>query len=68
MSDKADNAILVPASGTGLSYEPPRLTPLGTLSDLLAGVGTNPCDGMSIQAGPDPASGPIGSPSQCGPE
>jgi len=49
------------------TYEPPRLTPIGNLRDLLAGPGSLPCDGGAIQNGPDPATGTPGQPDQCGP-
>jgi hypothetical protein len=56
--------------GNGLgpvTYEAPRLRAVGNLRDLLAGTGSLPCDGTDIATGPDPASGPIGTPTQCPP-
>jgi hypothetical protein len=53
--------------GTASAYEPPRLVAIGNLHDLLAGTGTNPCDGSTIATGPTLASGPIGTGDQCGP-
>jgi hypothetical protein len=29
------------------SYEAPRLTPIGNLRDILAGSGSQPCEGMA---------------------
>jgi hypothetical protein len=34
-----------------VSYEPPRLVPLGNLKDILAGGGSNECDGTLPQPG-----------------
>ena len=39
-------------------YETPRLVPVGNLRDLLAGGGSQPCDGAVPQPG--------GSPDTCG--
>jgi hypothetical protein len=37
-----------------LTYEPPVITPMGSLHDLLAGGGSQGCDSCSPEAGPDP--------------
>jgi hypothetical protein len=50
-----------------LGYEPPRLTPIGHLHDLLAGPGSQPCDSTGVSNGSLGASGPVGTPDQCGP-
>lgn len=61
MDDRMDNdSIRVDAAA--LPYEAPVLTPIGTLRDLLAGQGSNPCDGGGLMAGPDP----FVSPNNCG--
>jgi hypothetical protein len=39
------------------AYEPPRLTAIGNLRDLLAGTGSLPCDGEVQNPGPDPFPG-----------
>jgi hypothetical protein len=41
--------------GDVIPYEPPVLTPIGSLHDLLAGGGTQSCD----SGGLDPNGGPI---------
>jgi hypothetical protein len=46
-------------------YEPPRLTAIGNLHDLLAGTGSQPCDQGGIALGPDPTIGAPG-PGECG--
>jgi hypothetical protein len=53
MDDKSDNETT--SAAAVLPYEAPVLTPIGTLGDLLAGGGSNPCDGMIPEQGPDPA-------------
>jgi hypothetical protein len=70
MSEKADSLDALPAIGPAAAYEPPRLIPIGRLSDLLAGGGSLFCDGNQIATGTgtDPAMGPVGSPTQCGGE
>lgn len=42
-------------SGDPLPYEPPVLTAIGSLHDLLAGGGSQGCDNHTIQAGPTAA-------------
>jgi hypothetical protein len=54
MDDKSDNETTFAAAV--LAYEAPVLTPIGTLGDLLAGGGSNLCDGAIPEQGPDPAS------------
>ncbi len=49
------------------SYEAPRLTPIGNLRDILAGTGSQPCEGTvsaPVAGGDTP---PIGG-GQCPPE
>ncbi|MDB4983196.1 MAG: hypothetical protein JWM82_3948 [Myxococcales bacterium] len=47
-------------------YEPPRLTPIGNLRDLLAGGASLFCDGGApASPGIDPFVGPTG-PDECG--
>jgi hypothetical protein len=41
--------------GEALPYEPPVLTPIGSLHDLLAGSGSLACDNHVIQKGPTAA-------------
>ena len=41
-----------------LPYEPPSLKPIGSLHDLLAGGGTQPCDMGSFSPGPSPQTSP----------
>lgn len=41
-----------------IPYEAPCLTPIGSLHDLLAGSGTQHCDGMTFEAGPNPQVSP----------
>jgi hypothetical protein len=67
MDERSEAVSAVPAEGSSVAYEPPRLTPIGNLHDLLAGIGSNPCDAGEIATGPDPISGPPGAPDQCGP-
>ena len=43
MDDKSDNETT--SAAAVLPYEAPVLTPIGTLGDLLAGGGSNLCDG-----------------------
>jgi hypothetical protein len=42
-------------NGAPLPYEPPVLTAIGSLHDLLAGGGTQACDNSTISAGPTAA-------------
>jgi hypothetical protein len=68
MADETRLSSDAPACANSLvEYEAPKLKAVGNLRDLLAGTGSLPCDGMNVQPGPTPASGPIGDPSQCGP-
>lgn len=53
--------------GRAATYEPPRLTPIGNLRDLLAGGGSLPCDGGILDPGAEGRSGPEGTPEECGP-
>ena len=53
MVDKMDNETATAAGA--LPYEAPVLTPIGTLGDLLAGGGSNLCDGMVPEQGPNPS-------------
>jgi hypothetical protein len=46
-------------------YEAPRVRAVGNLRDLLAGMGSMPCDSGAIATGPDPLVGPPG-PDECG--
>jgi hypothetical protein len=48
-----------------VAYEAPRLRAVGNLRDILAGPGSFPCDSGNVTAGPDGASGPIGTPGEC---
>jgi hypothetical protein len=41
-------------TGGLIPYEPPVLSPVGDLRDLLAGSGSQGCDGGCIDPGPDP--------------
>jgi hypothetical protein len=55
MDDRADNETTGAAAGAALPYEAPVLTPIGTLSELLAGGGSDLCDNGISATGPDPA-------------
>jgi hypothetical protein len=55
MDDRAEQTTAT-VSASPVAYDPPRLTPIGTLQDLLAGLGTAACDGPIAQQGPDPIS------------
>jgi hypothetical protein len=64
MDDRAEDLMTTDALA---SYEAPRLTPIGNLRDLLAGPGSQPCEGGQPQAsgGDEP---PVGGPGVCAPE
>jgi hypothetical protein len=62
-ADSEESTGLAPISAA--AYESPRLIAIGNLHDLLAGIGTLPCDSGSIATGPDPVIG-TGS-GECGP-
>ena len=55
MDDQSDSETT--RAAVVLPYEAPVLTPIGTLGDLLAGGGSNLCDGTVGEQGPDPAGG-----------
>ncbi len=55
MDDRADNETTSAAPGSGVPYEAPILTPIGSLGELLAGQGSDLCDGIVSATGPDPA-------------
>ena len=53
------------ASQSQASYEAPRLTPIGNLRDILAGSGSQPCEGgfpAQASGGDAPFTGPL----ECG--
>jgi hypothetical protein len=58
----ADENMASEGKGTSkgaVAYEAPKLTAIGNLRDLLAGEGSEPCDGFAVTApGPDPFFGP----------
>jgi hypothetical protein len=65
MGDRVDELIEVETLGI---YEAPRLTPIGNLRDLLAGPGSQPCEG-GAPAGSGGDEPPItGMPGVCTPE
>jgi hypothetical protein len=64
MGDRVDDLIEAKTLGT---YEAPRLTPIGNLRDLLAGPGSQPCEG-GAPAGSGGDQPPPGGPGICDPE
>jgi hypothetical protein len=52
MSTSGEDSVVGSGDRTS-AYEPPRLVPIGSLHDLLAGGGTQNCD----QGAPDPSNG-----------
>jgi hypothetical protein len=66
--DEQDKKTAIAGGGSSpqASYEAPRLTPIGNLRDILAGAGSQPCEG-GLPAQASGGDAPFMAPLQCGP-